>query len=53
MNEDRFEEINVGDETEIFHTITALDLNTFAKLTGDINPLHMDESYAATTSFKK
>lgn len=53
MKEDRFEVIAVGDEAEIFHTITAPDLDSFAKLTGDNNPLHMDESYAATTSFKK
>ena len=53
MSEDRFEKIAVGDEAEIFHTITANDLDSFAEVTGDINPLHMDDSYAATTSFKK
>ena len=53
MSDDRFQKIDVGDEAEIFHTITANDLDSFAELTGDINPLHMDDSYAATTSFKK
>jgi len=53
MNEDKFENIAVGDEAEIIHKISASDLKTFAALTGDDNPLHMDESYAALTSFKK
>ena len=53
MEEDRFNIINEGDEAEIYHTITLDDLNTFAGLTGDYNPLHMDERYAAQTSFKR
>lgn len=53
MSEDRFESIKVGDTAEILHTITNNDLDTFAKLTGDNNPLHMNDDYAATTSFKK
>jgi len=53
VSEDRFEQIKIGDEAEICHTITAKDIDTFARLTGDVNPLHMDDSYASTTSFKK
>ena len=53
MREDKFETIAVGDEAEILHTITASDLDTFTRLTGDDNPLHMDDGYASTTSFKK
>jgi len=53
MIEDRFEQIKVGEEAEIFHTITAEDVDSFVKLTGDNNPLHVDDEYAATTSFKK
>jgi acyl dehydratase len=29
------------------------DVNLFIKLTGDSNPLHWDEAYAANTPFKK
>ena len=53
MSEDKFEKIQVGDEAEVFHTITAEDVATFAKLTGDNNPLHVDDAYAANTTFRK
>ena len=53
MREDRFEQLNVGDEAEMFRTITAADIESFVRLTGDNNPLHVDPEYAATTSFKK
>jgi 3-oxoacyl-[acyl-carrier protein] reductase len=53
MNEDRFNDVKEGDEAEIVHVITIQDVDKFAELTGDVNPLHMDESYAAGTSLKK
>jgi 3-oxoacyl-[acyl-carrier protein] reductase len=53
MNEDRFNDVREGDEAEIIHVITIQDVDTFSELTGDINPLHMDESYAARTSLRK
>ncbi|MBN2288016.1 MAG: SDR family oxidoreductase [Candidatus Glassbacteria bacterium] len=53
MTEDRFEAIKVGDEAELFHTITAADLDVFVKLTGDDNPLHVDDKFAASTAMKK
>jgi 3-oxoacyl-[acyl-carrier protein] reductase len=53
VGEDRLQTINVGDEEEIFHTITLQDVENFAKLTGDYNPLHMSDEYASKTSFKK
>jgi 3-oxoacyl-[acyl-carrier protein] reductase len=48
-----FDEIIVGEEALIEHTITTKDVDDFASLTGDYNPLHMDESFAAKTPFKK
>ena len=53
MGKDRFETIKIGDEEEIYHIITARDVDTFATLTGDNNPLHMDEIFASKTTFKR
>lgn len=48
-----FEDIEVGLKKELRHTITAADVDNFARLTGDYNPLHIDEEFAKTTSFRK
>jgi 3-hydroxybutyryl-CoA dehydratase len=42
MQTDSFESINLGDEAEIVHVISDRDVDAFALLTGDNNPLHMD-----------
>jgi acyl dehydratase len=49
----KFEDINVGDSTSFSHTITEQDVLDFARLSGDYNPLHIDEAYAARTQFGK
>jgi 3-oxoacyl-[acyl-carrier protein] reductase len=49
----KFEEINIGDSAEIKHLITQDDIVKFVELTGDDNKLHVDETYASTTNFKK
>ena len=51
MKIDKFEKITVGDEAEVFHTITAKDVDSFVNLTGDNNPLHVDEDYASRTIY--
>jgi 3-oxoacyl-[acyl-carrier protein] reductase len=50
---DKFEAIQIGDEAEIFHTISEKDVDSFVALTGDNNPLHVDEDFASKTTFKK
>lgn len=46
-----FGQIKIGDRASFRHTITEQDIKQFAALSGDFNPLHMDERYAAATSF--
>ena len=43
----------VGDHYETTRTITAEDVQAFADVTGDDNPLHLDAEYAATTKLGK
>jgi acyl dehydratase len=47
------EEFHVGAETLTApRTVTEADVMAFAQLSGDYNPLHTDEAFAATTPFK-
>ena len=47
-----FEELNVGDKwISPGRTMTQTDIVNFACLTGDFNPLHVDEEYAARSAF--
>lgn len=48
-----FDEIKIGDVAELKHVITKKDVLDFATLTGDFNPLHMDENYAKKTLFQE
>ena len=42
---------NAGDSAEITKTIEQADINAFANVTGDHNPVHVDEDFAKTTRF--
>ena len=46
------EELIVGMSASYCHTITEDDVRTFADVTGDHNPLHLDEAFAQATRFK-
>lgn len=48
----KIEDFKVGDTAEFSHTITMAEINKFAEITGDNNPLHVDRKYADQTSFK-
>ena len=49
----KFDDIIIGLTKEFSIEITESMINNFAEFTGDYNELHMDESYASTTSFGK
>lgn len=46
------EELAVGMTAAYRHTLTERDIHAFADLTGDHNPLHLDEDFARQTRFK-
>lgn len=46
------EELEVGMEAFIEKPVMEADIEIFAELTGDHNPVHLDETYAAGTFFK-
>jgi|TARA_B110001454_G_scaffold44764_1_gene43773 acyl dehydratase len=48
-----FNTIEIGDFCKRTHQVTNEDLLLFARASGDLNPLHLDEEYAATTPFKQ
>lgn len=48
-----FEDLSVGMEASHAKRITADDIETFADLSGDHNPLHLCEDFAAQTPFKQ
>ena len=45
-------DIKIGDSATFSRIFTEDDVNNFAELSGDFNPLHMEEKYAETTKFK-
>ncbi len=45
-------ELNIGDSARFSKTVTEADVVLFAGVTGDLNPAHIDESYAQGTFFK-
>ena len=45
--------LQVGDTASRSKTITSEDIRAFADLTGDHNPIHLDDEFAAATLFGK
>jgi 3-hydroxybutyryl-CoA dehydratase len=41
----------IGEQASFSKTITEADIVAYAGITGDFNPLHVDEEYAKTTRF--
>lgn len=47
-----FEDLEVGMEASFAKTVSEADIQSFAEVTGDKNPVHLDPDYAAKTIFK-
>lgn len=47
-----FEDLTVGMTASLTKTISQEDIDMFATVTGDRNPVHVDEEWAQTTRFK-
>ena len=43
--------LTVGDTAEITRTIAESDIEAFAGVTGDRNPVHLDDEFAKNTRF--
>ena len=45
--------IKVGDSASLTKSFSDADVRSFAEISGDKNPVHLDDDYAAQTQFKK
>jgi phosphotransacetylase/acyl dehydratase len=48
-----FDEIKVGDSVSLTRTLTKEDIELFAVMSGDVNPVHVDEAFARDDMFHK
>jgi 3-hydroxybutyryl-CoA dehydratase len=46
-----FEDLSEGQSAELTRVASEAVIQAFAELSGDDNPIHLDEAYAKTTSF--
>ncbi len=47
-----FEDLAIGQDAERAWTVSEAAIAAFAEVSGDHNPLHLDEAYAAASPFK-
>ncbi|MGD9649357.1 MAG: MaoC family dehydratase [Dongiaceae bacterium] len=47
-----FEDLTVGMSATASNTVSEADIVSFAKISGDTNPVHLNEDYAKKTMFK-
>ncbi len=46
-----FEDLSVGQNESLMRTVTERDIALFAELSGDANPIHLSDDFAAGTKF--
>ena len=47
-----FEDLSLGMRASYARTVTIEDIEAYAELSGDDNPVHLDEEFAASTQFQ-
>lgn len=47
-----YSEIQIGQKAELVRTVTEDDIKKFADVSGDRNPIHLDEEFAKKTFFQ-
>jgi 3-hydroxybutyryl-CoA dehydratase len=53
MSDDSILGLKVGDTAEFTKTVSDQDIVDFARVTGDKQPLHLDDAHAAKTRFQR
>ena len=53
FNKIKIEKIKVGMSANYSQTVTDSDIKDFSEISGDVNPVHLDEEYAKNSRFKK
>ena len=53
LNELSYNDISIGQQESFIIKITESMVEKFSNLSGDLNPLHMDNEFAESSSFKK
>ena len=53
FNKSTFDNITIGMNVSYSQTITDADIRSFANISGDRNPIHLDKEYAKKSRYKK
>ena len=53
INELKYDDVFIGQQESFTINITESMVEKFSNLSGDLNPLHMDNQFAESSSFKK
>ncbi|MBP2656924.1 MAG: phaJ 2 [Firmicutes bacterium] len=53
VNDVKYSTVKIGDKASMTKTVTEYDVYTFAGLSGDFNPVHVNAEFAKNTIFKE
>ncbi|MGA9763463.1 MAG: MaoC family dehydratase, partial [Rhodomicrobium sp.] len=48
-----FEDLYIGMEASLVQIVGGDDIHAFAQVSGDVNPIHLDDAYAKETPFRR